>query len=100
LIALWWNTQKFADRNYSVLLTGAGIEDEAIFVPGLIEIKHLIDGLAIASKLPWPMRCPLTVVLDEAQHRRLVVTVWSTKFSSAQGDIPKAAGTVTAAPKA
>jgi hypothetical protein len=32
------------------LLTGAGIEDQTIFVPGLIEIKHLIDGASDGVK--------------------------------------------------
>src|SRR5216683_1940958 len=60
-------------KNLLRMLSGSGIEDEAIFVSGLIEVKHLIDGAGDRVKTPLADALPTEpVVLDEPNHGCLV----------------------------
>src|SRR6266852_8511865 len=61
------------EPNLLRMLSGSGIEDEAIFVSGLIEVKHLIDGAGDRVKTPLADALPTEpVVLDEPNHGCLV----------------------------
>ena len=69
------NGQRYASEpNLLLLLSGTWIEDEAILVSGLIEVKHLIDWAGDRVKTPLAKALSTyPVFLDEPQHRRLVV---------------------------
>ena len=80
-------------RFYTLLflfLTRVRIEDERAVVPNLLEVEHVVIEPAMASNEPLPMRCPPSQLSSTKRITELwSVTLWSTKFFFAQGEITR-----------